>query len=525
MILYFLYYVRYFLALQEMPWFHGKSNAGFLIFIREEMMNETKTYPDKAGETNVDVVVLGVGTSGEDLSLQLLDAGLKVVGIESALVGGECAYWACLPSKMMIRASNVLQEAHRSDELAGHAEVKPDWNPVARRVREATGGWDDSFAVERFEKRGGRLVHGRGKLTGPRTVSVGDESFTARLGVVIATGSKPAIPPIQGIEQVDYWTTHEIIQLERLPKSLIVLGGGTVGCELGQVLARFGVQISIVEAAERLLPAEEPEVGEVVEAAFADEGIAVYTDEMADQIRSRNGLISLTLTGGKELTGERLLLATGRRVDLSGLGLESVGLDGKADFIPVDERMHATDGVWALGDVTGKGMFTHVALHQAAIIAAEILGKDHTPATYDAVPRTTFTDPEVASVGMRESDARAAGHDVVIAEKQLSGTFRGWLHAADKGLIKLVVNRESGILVGATVVGPQAGEMIGILTLAIHARVALEDLRSMIYAFPTFYGGIGEALGAYGRGVTTVLDPGYQDLKFLDEAGVAVKDK
>jgi pyruvate/2-oxoglutarate dehydrogenase complex dihydrolipoamide dehydrogenase (E3) component len=489
------------------------------------MMNKTKTYPDNVGEANVDVIVLGVGTSGEDLSLQLLDAGLKVVGIESALVGGECAYWACLPSKMMIRAANVLQESRRSNELAGHSEVKPDWKPVARRVREATGGWDDSFAVERFEKRGGRLVHGRGKLTGLRTVSVGEESFTARHGVVVATGSKPAIPPIQGLEQVDYWTTHDVIQLERLPKSMLVLGGGTVGCELGQVLARFGVQISIVEAAERLLPAEEPEVGEVVEAAFEDEGIAVYTGAMVEQVGSRNGSISLTLTGGKELTGERLLLATGRKVDLSGLGLESVGLDGTADFIPVDERLRAADGVWALGDVTGKGMFTHVALHQSAIIAADILGKAHNPARYDAVPRTTFTDPEVASVGMSESDARAAGLDVILAEKQLPGTFRGWLHATDKGLIKLVVNRESGVLVGATVVGPQAGEMIGMLTLAIHARVALEDLRSMIFAFPTFYGGIGEALGAYGRGLTTVLDPEYQGLKVLDGVGDATRDR
>jgi pyruvate/2-oxoglutarate dehydrogenase complex dihydrolipoamide dehydrogenase (E3) component len=489
------------------------------------MMNDTKTYPDKVRDDNVDVVVLGVGTSGEDLSLQLLDAGLKVVGIESALVGGECAYWACLPSKMMIRAANVLQESTRVNELAGHAEVKPDWNPVARRVREATGGWDDTFAVERFEKRGGRLVHGRGKLTGPRTVSVGDESFTARIGVVIATGSEPAIPSIQGIDQVDYWTTHDVIQLERLPKSMIVLGGGTVGCELGQVLARFGVQITIVEAAERLLPAEEPQVGEVVEAAFADGGIAVYTGEMVEQVRPSNGAISLALTGGKEVTGERLLLATGRKVDLSRLGLESVGLDDKANFISVDERMRAADGIWALGDVTGKGMFTHVALYQSAIIAADILGKDHPPARYDAVPRTTFTDPEVASVGMRESDAQAAGLDVVSSLKQLSGTFRGWLHAVDKGLIKLVVNRESGILVGATVVGPQAGEMIGMLTLAIHAQIALEDLRTMIYAFPTFYGGIGEALGAYGRGVTTVLDPEYSGLEVLDEAGFTTRER
>jgi pyruvate/2-oxoglutarate dehydrogenase complex dihydrolipoamide dehydrogenase (E3) component len=482
-----------------------------------EAKRRTKTHTALDGDAEVDVVVLGVGTCGEDLSLRLLGAGLDVVGIEAALVGGECAYWACLPSKMMIRAASVLQEARRVGGMAGQAEVTPDWDLVAARVRtEVTGGWDDSVAVARFEGRGGRLVHGRGRLTGPRSVTVGDESFTARRGVVIATGSKPAIPPIPGLAEVDFWTTHDVIRAERLPKSLVVLGGGAVGCELGQVLARFGVDVTIVEAGDRLLPAEEPEASAALEAAFAAEGIEVHTGAAAQRVGSRDGSIVVTLAGGAQLATERLLVATGRTVDLSGLGLEAAGLDATARFIPVDERMRAADGIWAMGDVTGKAMFTHVALHQSAIIAAGILGEDHPPARYDAVPRVTFTDPEVGAVGMTEADARAAGLDVVVAVKQLPATFRGWLHASGGGIIKLIAERKSGVLLGATTAGPHGGEMLGLLSLAVHARVALAELRSMIYAFPTFYGGIGEAVGAYGRGLATVIDPGYQGFEVLD---------
>lgn len=481
-----------------------------------EMLSRTNTSHDG----DVDVIVLGVGTCGEDLSLRLLGAGLSVVGIEAALVGGTCAYWGCLPSKMMIRAANALQEARRVNDLAGQVEVTPDWGPVAARVRtEATGGWDDSVAVARFESRGGRLIHGRGKLTAPRTVTVGDESFTARLGVVIATGSKAVIPGIPGLTEVDFWTTNDVIQTEKLPESIVVIGGGTIGCELGQVLTRFGVDVTIVEASDRLLPAEEPEASEVVTAAFAAEGIKVYTNSVVQQVGSRDGAIVVTLAEGVELTSERLLVATGRTVDLSGLGLESVGLSGSVPFLQTDERMLVTDGIWAMGDITDKGMFTHVALYQSAIIAANILGEDHPPARYDAVPRVTFTDPEVGSVGMTEANALAAGLDVVVAVKQLPATFRGWLHASGGGIIKLIADRNTGVLVGATAAGPHGGEILGLLSLAVHAHIPLAELRSMIYAFPTFYSAIGEAMGAYGRGLATVLDPAYQGFAALDAVG------
>jgi pyruvate/2-oxoglutarate dehydrogenase complex dihydrolipoamide dehydrogenase (E3) component len=471
-----------------------------------------------ATHTEVDVVVVGIGTCGEDVSLQLLDAGLEVVGIEAALVGGECPYWACLPSKRMIRNGNLLAEARRADGRAGRSAIEPDWTLVSAQVRdEVTGGWDDSNGVARFEARGGTLVKGRGRLVGPRTVAVGDRTFVARRGVVIATGSEPAIPPIAGLAEADYWTTHDVIAADVLPASLLVLGGGAVGCELGQLLARFGVEVTIIEAAERLLAAEEPEASEVVTAALEAEGVRVRTGSKVERIGSAVDGIVATLGGGEEVQAARLLVATSRRVELSGLSLETVGLDGSARQLETDERMRAGEGLWAIGDVTGQAMLTHVALYQGAIAVADILDRPHPAASYRAVPRAVFTDPEVGAVGLTEAEAKAAGLDVAVATKRLPATFRGWLHAtAEAGIVKLVVDRDGGRLVGATAVGPHGAEMLGMLSLAVHVGVTLAELRSMIYTFPTFHGAIGEAVGAYGRGVTTVLDPTYEGLAVLD---------
>jgi pyruvate/2-oxoglutarate dehydrogenase complex dihydrolipoamide dehydrogenase (E3) component len=470
----------------------------------------------------VDVVVLGVGTCGEDLSLQLLDAGLEVVGIEAALVGGECPYWACIPSKRMLRAGNLIAEVGRARGVAGPVKAVPDWGLLASEIRaEVTGDWDDSLAVERFQGRGGTLVRGRGRLTGPRSVGVGDRSFTARRGIVIATGSQASTPPIPGLADVPFWTTHDLMEAEALPRSVTVLGGGAVGCELGQLMARFGVDVSIVELASRLLPNEEPEASAIVEEALVADGVVVHTGASAAGVAARDDSAVLTLASGDEVVADRVLVATGRTVDLSGLGLENAGLDGSAPFIEVDDRMRAGDGgIWAIGDVTGKAMFTHMAMRQGASVVADILGKAVTPIRYDAVPRVTFTDPEVGAVGLTEAEARDSGLSVVAAVKQVPATFRGWLHGAgNAGVLKLIADRDSGILVGATVAGPRAGDVLGMLGLAVHAKVPLAELRSMVYAFPTFYGGIGEAIGAYGRGVMTVVDPEYDGLRQLDEVG------
>jgi pyruvate/2-oxoglutarate dehydrogenase complex dihydrolipoamide dehydrogenase (E3) component len=456
-----------------------------------------------------DVVILGLGTGGEELGGRLAMAGLDVVGIEPNLVGGECAYWACLPSKAMIRAANLLQEARRVDGVAGRAEVTPDWTPVASRVhREITGHWDDSLAVQRFKDRGGRFVRGHGRFTDPRTVEVGDRSFTASKGVVIATGSKPTVPPIPGLSEVGYWTSHDAIQVEDLPGSLVVLGGGAVGCELGQVFSRFGVEVTIVEAGDRLLHSEEPEAGDVVRSVFEAEGIRVSTAARAERVEEANDSIRLMLQGGTQVAGDRLLVAVGRTVDVEGLGLDAAGIEVRDGFVPVDDRLRAADGIWAMGDVTGRGLFSHVALYQAPVVEAGILGTDVPPAEYRALARVTFTDPEVGAVGLGEQEARESGLDVAVAVKEVPATFRGWLHGpGNDGVIKLVADRDAGVLVGATSVGPHGGDVLGMLTLAVQARVPLEELARMIYAFPTFHGGVGEALGAYARALVQVLDP------------------
>lgn len=443
-----------------------------------------------------DVVVIGMGPGGEDVGGRLAEAGLDVVGIDHELVGGECPYWGCIPSKMMIRAAHLLAEARRIPGMAGQASVTPDWAPVAERIRaEATTNWDDTIAVERFEGKGGRFIRGRGRITGPGEVTVDDRVITARRGIVVATGTSAAIPPIPGLDQVAYWTNRAAIEAEKLPASLIVLGSGAVGVELAQAFARFGVEVTVVEALDRLVPLEEPEAGEVLAAVFTDEGIGVRTGARATSVAAAGDGVRVELEGGETLEAERLLVATGRRADLSAVGVGAVGIDEDQRWVPVDDHQRVADGVWAVGDITGKGAFTHIALYQSAIAVADILGEDHEPASYHALPRATFTDPEIGSVGLTEADARDAGLDVSVGFAKVPHTARGWLHkAGNEGFIKLVADTGGGVLAGATAMGPNGGEVLGLLTVAVHARVPVASLRQMIYAYPTFHKGIEDAL-------------------------------
>jgi pyruvate/2-oxoglutarate dehydrogenase complex dihydrolipoamide dehydrogenase (E3) component len=447
--------------------------------------------PDSA-----DVVVLGMGPGGEDAAERLAAAGLDVVGIEGRLVGGECPYWGCVPSKMMIRAANLLAEGRRIPGMAGTATVTADWAPVARRIRdEATDDWDDAVAVERFEAKGGRLVRGWGRLDGPGRVVVGDRTFTARRAVVLNVGTKAFVPPIPGLEGTPYWTNREAIEAESVPASLIVLGGGAIGAELGQAFARFGAAVTIVEGSDRLLPPEEPEAGALVADVFAREGIAVHTGATVTSVGHKDGRFVVGVDTGAELTGERLLVATGRHVDLAAIGAATIGVDEQARALPVDDHLRVCDGVWAVGDVTGKGAFTHVSMYQADIVVADILGRPVTPADYRALPRVTFTDPEVGSVGLSEAAARAQGLAVRAGSAPASSSVRGWIHkAGNDGFIKVVEDTDRGVLVGATSAGPVGGEVLGFLTLAVHAAVPTERLRHMIYAYPTFHRGIEDAL-------------------------------
>lgn len=445
---------------------------------------------------NVDAVVIGMGPGGEEVALKLADAGLTVVGIEPALVGGECANWGCVPTKMMIRAAQLLAESRRIPGMAGSAQIQSDWSPVAARIRDdATNDWNDYVAVERFEGKGGRFIRGFGILVAPDIVKVGEQQFRASKAIVIATGSSPAIPPIPGLQESPYWTNHHVVEASVLPRSLIILGGGAVGSELAQMLARFGVAITIVEAAPRLLPMEEPEAGDLLESVLRHEGITVIAGIPATRIEYSDNQFHVHLADGRQVRGERLLVATGRRVDLEAFGAEVLGSDPTAHALPVDDRLRVAERVWAVGDVTGKGAFTHIASYQAGIVVANILGIQHHSADYRAIPRVTFTDPEVGSVGFSKQAAIDAGFDVAIGHTLVPSTTRGWIHkSGNDGFIKLVVDRKSGTLLGATSMGPSGGEVLGLLTLAVHASIPIEQLRSMIYAYPTFHRGIEDAL-------------------------------
>jgi pyruvate/2-oxoglutarate dehydrogenase complex dihydrolipoamide dehydrogenase (E3) component len=445
---------------------------------------------------SVDVVVLGMGPGGEDLAERLAMAGLDVVGIDDRLVGGECPYWGCVPSKMMIRAGNLLAEGRRIPGMAGTSTVTPDWAPVAARIRdEATDNWDDRVAVERFENKGGRFVRGHGRLDGPSRVVVSDQVFEARRGVVINTGTKPFVPPIEGLAGTPYWTNHEAIETEEVPSSLVVLGGGAIGVELGQVFARFGAKVSVIEGSDRLLPPEEPEAGQLLGEVFGREGIDVHTSSTVTGVRHDGGRFTVEIGSDPPVVGERLLVATGRRVDLAAIGTATIGVSETERALPTDDHLRVCEGVWAVGDITGHGAFTHMSMYEADIVVAQILAQPVTPADYRAVPRVTFTDPEVGSVGLSEAAARDAGIDIRTGLALVSASARGWIHkAGNEGFVKLVEDAGRGVLVGATSAGPVGGEVLGLLTLAVYAEVPTERLRHMIYAYPTFHRGILEAL-------------------------------
>jgi pyruvate/2-oxoglutarate dehydrogenase complex dihydrolipoamide dehydrogenase (E3) component len=447
-----------------------------------------------------DVIVLGMGPGGEYAAETLAETGLHVTGVEPRLVGGECPYFGCVPSKMMIRAANLIAETRRVPGIAGASTVTPDWSQVALRIREeATDYWNDKAAVDRFVGKGGHFVRGAGSLTGPGLVSVklpdgGTRLFQANRAIIINTGTDPAVPPVTGLADTPYWTNRDIVQAEEVPKSLIILGGGAIGAELAQVFARFGAEVTVVEALPRLLPLEEPESSTLVERVFSAEGIRVCTSAPAERI-SHNGKQFTVHLGQAALMAERLLVATGRKVDLAAIGVGVVGIDEHARFIPTDEWMRAADGIWAIGDITGKGQFTHMSMYQADIAVRDILGSGGGSADYRAVPRVTFTDPEIGSVGMTEAQAREAGLRIRVACTEIPYSARGWIHkAGNAGHIKIIEDAERTVLIGATSAGPTGGEVLSALQVAIRAEIPVATLRNMPYAYPTFYRAIEEAL-------------------------------
>ncbi len=445
-----------------------------------------------------DVIVVGMGPGSENAAERLAEAGLDVVGIDAELVGGECPYWGCVPSKMMIRAADLLAEGRRIPGMAGASQVDADWAPVARRIRqEATDDWDDSVAVKRFEDKGGRFVRGWGRLEGRNRVAVGDRIFDAARAVVIGAGTRAWIPPVPGLADTPYWTNRQAIETEEVPSSICLLGGSAIGVEFAQIFRRFGSEVTVLEPGPRLVGPEEPETGALLAEVFEVEGIDVRANAKVESVDHDGRRFAVHQAGRSPLVVERLLVAAGRRADLAQLHVSSIGVDESARALPVDDRLRVegTEGVWAIGDITGKGAYTHVSMYQADIVVNDILGNEVVPADYRAVPRVTFTDPEVGSVGLTERDARSRGVEVRVGTTQVPSSTRGWIHkAGNEGFIKLVEDRDRGVLVGATSAGPWGGEVLGLLALAVYAEVPTVALRHMIYAYPTFYRAIESAV-------------------------------
>lgn len=445
-----------------------------------------------------DVVVVGLGPGGEVVVARLAEAGLKVVAVEAELVGGECPYWGCIPSKMFIRAAHTLAEARRAEKLAGGVSVSPDFSLVAKRIRdEATDNWDDTVAAKRVTDAGATLVRGRGRLTGDRTVEVDGETYVASKGVVLNTGTTAAVPPIEGLSDTPYWTNREAVSTESVPGSLIVMGGGAIGLELAQAFSRFGSQVTVLEVAPRILAPEEPESSELLAKVFESEGIAVHAGITIDRVDHDGERFTVT-SGDTTYEAEQVLVAAGRRSRIDDIGLDTVGVKAEK-FLEVDDSMQVTGhdgpgGLWAIGDIVGRGAFTHVSMYHAERVVKAILGKELEP--YDtSFPRVTFTDPEVGGVGLTEKQARDKGINVRVGSGDIPVSSRGWLHSVgNDGLIKIIIDDDRGVIVGATSAGPTGGETLSGLAFAVRAEVPVATLLNTIYAYPTFYRAIEAAL-------------------------------
>jgi pyruvate/2-oxoglutarate dehydrogenase complex dihydrolipoamide dehydrogenase (E3) component len=391
---------------------------------------------------------------------------------------------------MIVHAADAIATARRVPDFGGTVEVRPDYRPVHARIRdEATTDWDDQVAVDRLKDAGAEVVHGEARLVGPKRVEVNGLTYVAGKGVLLNPGTEPATPPIEGLAETPYWTNRDILRAEDVPASLVVIGGGPIGAELSQAWSRFGVQVTVLEVADRILAPLEPEAGQLIGEVFAAEGIQVLTQANITKVSYDDGQFAVDVSG-QTLHADKLLVAAGRRPNLPDLGLDTVGLDPKARSVDTDERMRARGaeggGLWAIGDITGKGAFTHMSMYQSAIAVRDILGEEGPPAAYHAVPHVTFTDPEAGGVGMTEKQARDKGLEVRVGTADLPSSTRGWIAKA-QGLIKLVEDAHRGVLVGATVVGPAGGEILSMFVTAVHAEIPTDTLRSMIYAYPTFH--------------------------------------
>ncbi len=442
-----------------------------------------------------DVVCLGGGVAGEAIAAGLEGSGLTLAVIERELVGGECPYWGCVPSKTLLRSGETLTEADRARALAAsRVDWDIDFPKISKRVLWMARDLDDTRPAAALEATGATLVRGQGTLVDHTTVEVGDERYVARRGVVIANGSTASIPPIPGLAGVDYWTNRQAAVPRELPISMAVLGGGAIGVELGQAFARFGSKVTIIEAGPRFLGLEEPEAGAALRPHLESDGIGFIVGDPCVGVERGDAGVVVNLKSGARVTAERLLVATGRRANFEAW--DAAGLPRtERRWLKVDPAtLEAAPGVYGAGDVTGIGGFTHLAYYHGQVVARRLRGAD-ARADHTAVPRVTFTDPEVASVGLTEASAREKGIDVVVASADPAETARGYIHDFHGGMLKLVGDRKRGVLVGATMVTPRAGEILGELVLAVKLGTPLRVLADVIHPFPAFNRVLGATLG------------------------------
>lgn len=448
-----------------------------------------------------DVVCLGGGVAGEAIATGLQDSGLTLAIVERELVGGECPYWGCMPSKTLLRSGETLSEADRARVLAAsHVEWAVDVPKVSQRVLWMARNLDDSRPAAALEETGAKLFRGEGRLTDPRTVEVAGQRLVARRAVVIANGSTAAIPPIPGLDMVEFWTNRQAAIPSELPASLAILGAGPIGIELGQAFARLGTKVTLIEAGPTFLGMEEPEAGAALRPHLEADGITlmvgdpcVAVERQSDSASVSASAVTVHLKSGARVLADRLLVAAGRRANVEAWRAAGIAQTERG-WLKVDPAtLEAQAGVFGAGDVTGLGGFTHVAYYHGQIVARRLRGMD-ARADHTAVPRVTYTDPEVASVGLSEAAARAQGIDVVVAQADPSETARGYIHDFHGGALKLVGDRSRGVLVGATLVTPRAGEIVGELVLAIKLGIPLQALADVMHPFPAFNRVLGASL-------------------------------
>jgi pyruvate/2-oxoglutarate dehydrogenase complex dihydrolipoamide dehydrogenase (E3) component len=439
-------------------------------------------------DRSFDVVIIGAGPAGEVCAGRLADGGLQVAIVEQHLVGGECSFYACMPSKALLRPGQALAEARRVPGAAEAVTGELDLEAVFRRRDKAAHDFSDEEQLPWLEERDIALVRGHGRLAGERAVDVSDDRLSARRAVVVATGTKAVMPPIPGLREVNPWTNREATTANEAPDSLIVLGAGTSGIELADAYASLGSDVTVIEAGPRVLAREEPFAGEEVCAALADRGVTIRVDTSATAVSRGDGRVTVELDDGSSVTAAEILVAVGRQPHTDDLGIEALGLEaGKPIEVDDTLRVPGHDWLYAIGDANGRVLLTHMGKYQGRIVADRILGRE-VPLRTDGPlsPRVTFTEPQVAAVGHTLASAKEAGIDARAVDVSTQGNAGGsFIGKGAPGTARIVVDEQRRVIVGATFTGVEVAEALHAATIAVIAEVALDDLWHAVPCFPT----------------------------------------